>query len=119
MSRALRANEAIPSGPVHQVRSASSWEIAALSSGSRPITRSDRPSIITSVARHASAHIVIASPHPTTPSVVSMRHSVNRRSAPLSFGSGYSTEIGSTRAILPIVAPPWTENVSSATVHRR
>ena len=118
MSSALRANEAIPSGPVHQVRSASSWEIAAWSSGSRPITRSDSPSIITSVARHASAHIVIASPHPTTPSVVSMRHSVSRRSAPLSFGSGYSTEIGIDPCDLAHPCPSRGLRTFPAHVHR-
>ena len=46
------------------------------------------PSIIASVARHASGHEVTASPHPTVPSSASIRHSVRCRIAPLSFGSG-------------------------------
>ena len=56
--------------------------------------------IMISVARQASGHIVIASPQPTIPSLVSIRHRVKFLIDPLSFGSGYETEIGSIFEIL-------------------
>jgi len=99
MSMALRAKLAMPSGPNHHARSATCRLITCWSRGSRPMSRSLRPSIITSVAWHASAHIVMASPHPTTPSSVSNRHNVTLRNVLLSFGSGYSSVIDSTFVI--------------------
>ena len=64
------------------------------------------PSIIASVARQTSGHDVTASPQPTVPSSASIRQSVRCRIAPLSFGSGYRTEIGVTERTAVTRAPP-------------
>ena len=100
MSIAESANDEMPPRlPYHQARCLQRRQMSTLSSGSRPTTSSAAmPSIIASVARQTSGHEVTASPQPTVPSSASMRQSVRCRSAPLSFGSGYRTEIGVTRA---------------------
>ena len=100
ISIALNANDAIPSGPYHHILFCKSLCISILSNGSRPSKRSSTPLIICSVALHASGKPVpligIASPQPTTPSLVSILQKVKNLVWLSSFDSGYATLNAST-----------------------